>query len=137
MTFAENLKKFRTKKELTQEELANKTGINRKTISRYERGETLPRTREYYDKLAEALELSYEELVSPENDFILNIKEEFGSRDAKNAEQMVNGVIGLMAGGELPDEDKTSILKAINEAYYMAKMENKKYVPQKYKIEKE
>ena len=52
MTFAENLKNLRKEKNLTQEELAEKTGINRKTISRYERGETLPRTKEYYDKLS-------------------------------------------------------------------------------------
>ena len=137
MTFAENLKNLRKEKNLTQEELAEKTGINRKTISRYERGETLPRTKEYYDKLSSALDVSYERLVSPEDTFILDIKEEFGLKDAKKAEQMVNGVIGLMAGGQLPNEDKATILEAMQEAYYMAKIENKKYTPKKYRIEEE
>jgi surface antigen len=44
---------------------------------------------------------------------------------------MINGVIGLMAGGELPEEDKKAILDAIQEAYYIAKVENKKYSPKK------
>lgn len=39
---------------------------------------------------------------------------------------MINGVIGLMAGGELPEDDKRAILDAISEAYYIAKMENEK-----------
>lgn len=46
-------------------------------------------------------------------------------------------MIGLMAGGELPDEDKATILDAMQEAFYMAKLENKKYTPKKYRVEEE
>ena len=49
---------------------------------------------------------------------------------------MVQGVIGLMAGGELPEEDKKAILDAISEAYYIARTENKKYNPHKNKKNK-
>ncbi|WP_258392397.1 hypothetical protein [Dolosigranulum pigrum] len=42
-----------------------------------------------------------------------------------------------MAGGELPEEDKTTILNAMQEAFYMAKMENKKYTPKKYRVKEE
>jgi len=137
MDFAQKLKDLRTEKDFTQEELAKKSGISLKTISRYELGETIPRTRSYYEKLASALDTDVDYFLSREYDFILNARKEFGLKGAKDAENLVNGMIGLMAGGELPDEDKTVILNAMQEAFYMAKMENKKYTPKKYRIEEE
>lgn len=137
MDFAQKLKDLRTEKDFTQEELAKKSGISLKTISRYELGETIPRTRSYYEKLASALDTDVDYFLSREYEFILNARKEFGLKGAKDAENLVNGMIGLMAGGELPDEDKTVILNAMQEAFYMAKMENKKYTPKKYRIEEE
>ena len=137
MSFATKLKKLRTEKNLTQEDLAKKSGISIKSISRYELGETIPRSRKYYEKLANALDVDIDYLFSQETNFLLNARKEFGYKGAKDAEEIVNGMIGLMAGGELPEEDKETILNAVQEAFYMAKIENKKYTPKKYKIEEE
>ncbi len=137
MDFAQKLKDLRTEKDLTQEELAKKSGISLKTISRYELGETLPRTKKYYENLATALDVNKDYFFSQDTNFILNIREQFGYKRAKDAEELVNGMIGLMAGGELAEEDKTTILNAMQEAFYMAKMENKKYTPKKYRLEEE
>ena len=137
MDFAKKLKELRIEKGLTQEELAKKSGISLKTISRYELGETLPRSQKYYEKLAEALDVDTNYFLSKEADFVINARKNFGSKGAKDAQELVNGMIGLMAGGELPEEDKATILNAMQEAFYMAKMENKKYTPKKYRIEEE
>lgn len=137
MSFATKLKKLRTEKNLTQEDLAKKSGISIKSISRYELGETIPRSGKYYEKLANALDVDTDYLFSQETNFLLNARKEFGYKGAKDAEEIVNGMIGLMAGGELPEEDKETILNAVQEAFYMAKIENKKYTPKKYKIEEE
>ena len=40
--FPENLKYFRKKNKLTQQQLADKTGLNQRTYSDYERGKTEP-----------------------------------------------------------------------------------------------
>ena len=137
MNFATRLRNLRNEKNLTQEELAEASGISTKSISRYELGETLPRSKKYYEKLARALDVNEDYFVSNETDFILSAKEDFGYQGAKDAEELINGMIGLMAGGELPEEDKATILDAMQEAFYMAKIENKKYTPKKYKIEEE
>lgn len=137
MNFAQKLKDLRTEKNLTQEELAKKSGISIKSISRYELGETLPRTKKYYEKIANALDVDTDYFLSQEDNFFINARKEFGYKGAKDAEELVNGMIGLMAGGELPDEDKATILDAMQEAFYMAKLENKKYTPKKYRIEEE
>lgn len=135
MDFAQRLKDLRTKKNLTQEELAHKSGISLKTISRYELGETLPRTTKYYEKLTKALDVDKDYFFTQETNFLLKARKEFGYKGAKDAEEIVNGMIGLMAGGDLPEEDKATILNAMQEAFYMAKLENKKYTPKKYRIE--
>ena len=137
MNFATKLKNLRTENNLTQEDLAKKSGISIKSISRYELGETIPRSRKYYEKLANALDVDIDYLFSQETNFLLNARKEFGYKGAKDAEEIVNGMIGLMAGGELPEEDKATILNAMQEAFYMAKIENKKYTPKKYKIKEE
>lgn len=137
MDFAKRLKDLRTEKDLTQEDLAKVSGISLKTISRYELGKTTPRSQKYYDQLAKALEVSADDLMTSESYFILEAKEKFGDKGAKDAEELVNGMLGLMAGGEFPEEDKQTILMALQEAFYMAKMENKKYTPKKYRIEED
>ena len=43
------------------------------------------------------------------------------------AKELVAEVSGLFAGGELEDDDKDAVLRAIMDAYWDAKNENKKY----------
>ena len=133
MSFGKKLRDLREEKKLTQQELADQVGVSLKTISRYETNESHPRYRKIYDKLAEVLDTTHDYLVTDEDDFVLNARELYGSNGANDARKMVDGVVGLMAGGEVPEEDKKAILDAIQEAYYMAKTENKKYTPKKYR----
>lgn len=133
MAFAEKLRDLREAKNMTQEELAKYCNVSLKTISRYESGQSKPRYRKTYDALAKALDTSHDYLVTDEDDFILRAYERYGAKGARDAKELVNGVIGLMAGGELPEEDKKAILDAISEAYYIAKNENKKYATKKRK----
>ncbi len=124
MGFANKLKELREIKKLSQEDLAKLCQVSTKTISRYELGQSKPRYRKTYDLLAEHLDTTHDYLVTDEDEFILKARENFGKEGAKDAEDMINGVIGLMAGGQIPDEDKRTILDAITEAYYIARTEN-------------
>ncbi|MDU5150123.1 helix-turn-helix transcriptional regulator [uncultured Anaerococcus sp.] len=124
MGFANKLKELREIKKLSQEDLAKLCQVSTKTISRYELGQSKPRYRKTYDLLAEHLDTTHDYLVTDEDEFILKARENFGKEGAKDAEDMINGVIGLMAGGQIPDEDKRTILDAITEAYYIARAEN-------------
>ena len=126
MSFPHKLKELRENKNMTQEELAKACQVSTKTISRYELGESKPRYRKTYDLLAKVLDTSHDYLVTDEEDFILKTREEYGISAGRDAEELVDGVIGLMAGGEIPEEDKKAILDAISEAYYIAKNESKK-----------
>ena len=51
----------------------------------------------------------------------------------EKAEKLVEEVRGLYAGGDLADEDMDAMMHAIQEAYWIAKKKNRKFVPMKYR----
>ena len=53
MEFGEKLKQIRIASHMSQEQLADITGLEQKTIARYEMGETIPRYNKVYEKLGE------------------------------------------------------------------------------------
>ena len=63
MKFGEKITKLKKLKKMSQVELAEKTGISRDAISKYERGDVLPSV-EYAKRIAEALGVSLDYLVS-------------------------------------------------------------------------
>lgn len=134
MKFGQKLKILREERGLTQEDLSKMIGVSSKTISRYESGESNPRYPSIYDGLAQALEIDKLELLSDEDAFVLSIKEKFGSYDANYASDLVNGMVGLMAGGDITDADKRVILETLQEAFIISKKENKKFIPKKFRV---
>jgi transcriptional regulator with XRE-family HTH domain len=60
--FAENLKKARSGKNISQDELAKKIGVHATHVSRYERGLSAPSI-DVVQKIAETLDVSIDELV--------------------------------------------------------------------------
>ncbi len=133
MKFGEKLRKYRTAKGLTQAELAKLAGLGLNTISNYESGRTYPQNREVYKTLAGILEVDPDQLHNENDDFMSDVTAQYGSRGAKQAKQLLEEVTGLFAGGELADEDMREMVDAIQEAYLLAKKNNRKYTPKKYR----
>lgn len=132
MTFGEKLRTLRLQKNLTQQELAKKAGLGLNTISNYEKGKTYPQNREVYSILANILEVSPDYLHNENDDFFASTQQQYGARGVKQAQDLVSEVTGLFAGGELAEEDKDEMMRAIQEAYWIAKKNNKKFTPKKY-----
>jgi len=65
MTIAERIRVYRLQKKLSQSELAKVTGINLKSLSRYETGATVPPA-DALKKIADALEISADALLDDE-----------------------------------------------------------------------
>ncbi len=133
MTFADKLKKERTKLQMTQSDFARHIGISYRMLQNYELGKNHPRTREVYQKIANALGLDVNYLLTENEEFVLDIGSEYGSRGAKGAERVLADVNALFAGGEMADEDLDVFMQAVQEAYWKVKKINKeKYTPKKY-----
>lgn len=129
MTFGEKVKNERNRLGLNQDELAKKIGVTRRVISSYENDSSRPRGTERYKKLAEALGVNINYLLSEDEAFIADVEDNYGHRGAKQAKELLAEVTGLFAGGEMADEDMREMVDAIQEAYLIAKKNNKKYTP--------
>ncbi|RGM17864.1 XRE family transcriptional regulator [Eubacterium sp. OM08-24] len=133
MTFGEKVKNERNRLGLNQDELAKKIGVTRRVISSYENDSSRPRGTERYKKLAEALGVNINYLLSEDEAFIADVEDNYGHRGAKQAKELLAEVTSLFAGGEMADEDMREMVDAIQEAYLIAKKNNKKYTPKKYR----
>ena len=78
MNFGEKLKDLRTQKGWSQENLAKKMGVTRRTIGGYEAGTTYPRTRDMYAKLAELLETDVNYLMTENEEFLTDVSQVLG-----------------------------------------------------------
>ncbi len=132
MTFGEKVRQERTKLQLTQDELATKVGVTRRVITSYETDKSRPRGTESYKKLADALGVNVNYLLSEDDAFLADAAGKYGRRGAKQASELISEVSGLFAGGEMAEEDMDEMMRAIQDAYWIAKKNNRKYTPKKY-----
>ena len=133
MLFGDRIKELRNLADMSQQELANRTGLSLRSIQNYESNQRYPKDVAILNKLCAALGTTIDELMKEEDQFILEAASKFGSRGKNDAEKLIEEVGGLFAGGELNEEDKDKVFRAITEMYWKAKDNNKKYTPQKYK----
>lgn len=133
MLFGDRIKELRNLADMSQQELANRTGLSLRSIQNYESNQRYPKDVAILNKLCAALGTTIEDLMKEEDQFILEATSKFGSRGKNDAEKLIEEVGGLFAGGELNEEDKDKVFRAITEMYWKAKDNNKKYTPKKYK----
>jgi transcriptional regulator with XRE-family HTH domain len=136
MTFSEKLKALRAKERISQRELGEAIGISTRSIASYEGGESYPNF-EQLPKIASYFGITIDSLMSNEEVFVARAYEQGGRRGAVQAAALVDEVAGLFAGGRLTDQDMDAAMKAIQDAYWVAKEESRqKYTPKRYRRSK-
>ena len=133
MVFKERLKEKRMEAGWTQVQLAEKAGVTARTIQNYELGNRKPSNMEVIQKIADALNTTTEYLLGSSGTYVVEAHEKGGSKAARDIEQLVSEVTGLFAGGELSEESLEGAMKALNDAYWIAKEKNRKFTPKKYR----
>ena len=134
MKFNERLKKYREDKGLTQVQLSELTGITTRQIQKYEGDKARPRL-DAAEKIAKALNITTDELLGHTDMLVAQAAEKYGARGAKQAQQLTEEVTGLFAGGDMAEEDMDLMMKAIQDAYWIAKEKNKEFTPKKYRAD--
>ena len=122
MNFSEKLKQYRKGAHLSQSALAEQAGISLRTLQNYEMGKRYPASIDITLRLASALGVSAEQLLSVGEESIVSAP---ASAKAQLSE-LVQAVSGLFAGGEIGEEDRDAAMEAIIAAYWAAKKENRK-----------
>lgn len=133
MKFGEKVKQARRNAEISQEDFAKAIGVSLRTVTNYETGGKYPKKREVYYKIAEVLNVDVNYLMTEDEEFIADANDKFGSKGAKQAQELIDEISGLFAGGKMADEDMDTMMKAIQDAYWIAKEKNKKFTPKKYR----
>ena len=135
MTFAEKLKIARMQAGVTQERLAAELGVSKRTIINYENSQTFPPI-DMLPKIAKIFDASIGSLITENEEFIALANEKGGTKAAREATELVNEISGLFAGGILSDDEKDTVMRSIQNAYWVAKEENKrKYTPKKHRYD--
>ena len=124
MTFGEKFKAEREKKNLTQQQVADGLGINRRMITRYENNLSFPRTRDNYKKIADFFGVDINYFLSEDDAFVVQASEQYGTRGMKQAQDLIDGMSGLFAGGILSEQDKDAVMKALQDIYWESKARN-------------
>lgn len=138
MNFAEKVKQLRTARGWTQEQLGQKLGKSKRTIVSYEKGDSYPRTREVYAKLAEILEVDINYLMTEEAAFLTDVGEEYGRRGQLQAEMILSQTRELFAGGTLSERDEIAFLTEMQKIFLDSKQTaREKFTPKKYRKETE
>lgn len=134
MTFGEKIHTERIKRNMNQKEFGKLIGVSTRIVSLYETNKAFPRTRDDYARIAAALELNVNYLLTESEEFVMGIGLEYGPRSAQGATRVLSDVKALFAGGEMADEDMDIFMKAVQDAYWEVKKINKeKYTPKKYR----
>ena len=134
MTFGEKFRKERRNLGLTQKEVADRLGLHLRMITRYESGEAHPRTREAYKKIADLFQVDVNYLLTEDEEFVVHASEQYGARGRMQAQDLIDGMNGLFAGGTLSEKDKDAVMKALQDIYWKSKKRSReKYTPKKYK----
>ena len=135
MIFKERLKEKRGEANLTQAELAKIAGVSTRTIQNYELGSRKPYQIEVVQKIADALNTTTEYLLGSSGIIVAEAHEKGGAKAARDIDELVGEVTGMFAGGSLSEEALEGAMKALNDAYWIAKEKNKKYTPKKHRKE--
>jgi len=133
MAFADKFKLARMQAGLSQEKLATELDISRRMIANYESGQSLP-SGEKLSIIARYFGVTIDSLISENEEFIAKAFEEGGAKNGREARALVDQVSAMFAGGVLSEQDMDAAMRAIQNSYWIAKDEAKKYTPKKYRV---
>lgn len=137
MKFGEKVRLLRNERELSQTELGKMCGLSLRTIRNYEVDGRYPKQREVYKKLAVALGCEVNFLLSEDEEVAAQAQKGYGYKGTKDVEELVAKVSALFVDDELSEDDKDAVMRALQDAYWMAKELNKEQCTPKKRSKEE
>ena len=129
MNFGEKVKMLRKGAHMSQAALAAELGVSTRTVQSYEKGQSYPKQRSIYAKLAVLFNVEQNYLLTESEAFAVSANEH--SRGKREAKELLAELTGLFAGGEMSEEDMDALMYEVQKAYIEAKEANKRFSPKK------
>ncbi|MGI6206539.1 MAG: helix-turn-helix domain-containing protein [Anaerovoracaceae bacterium] len=124
MDFSEKLVRLRKQHGITQQEAANFIGRSLRTYVSYERDGRYPRSHEIYEKLALLYDVDVNYLYVNDEPALSIPGDDRQESAMHQAMQLVTGLSGIFAGGDLNESDKDAIMISLVKAYFDSKKKN-------------
>lgn len=116
--FKNNLKYYREKYGLSQEDISNKIGIPQTTLSRYETGER---------KISSTNLIRLSKLFNVSPEYLLNGEEiSTGNAIIKTKNDLRKEMMAFFKSSDISEEDKQEIFNQMQEFYFKEKLKEKK-----------
>ncbi len=125
MEFGEKIKSKRSELKMSQQSLAEKSGLSLRTIQNYESGQRHPANIAIVKDIATAIGVSYDYLLDDKSQYIIDAAMRGGEKAALDIDGLLTNIQGLFAGGTLSQDDKDKVMRAINEIYWESKESSK------------
>ena len=124
MEFGERIQKRRKELSMSQQALAEASGVSLRSIQNYESGQRHPANISIVKKIASVLSVGYEYLLDDKSRYVIDAAEKGGEGAAADIDRLLADIQGLFAGGTLSQSDKDKVMRAVNEIYWETKEEN-------------
>jgi len=123
MLFGDKIKKLRNLANISQQELATRTGLSLRSIQNYESNQRYPKDVAILNKLCFTLNTTIEELMNQKDHSVQESASKYyhGKMDVL---KLVEELGDLFTSGQLSDKDKDKVLRAITEMYWKSKDSN-------------
>ena len=131
MNFGEKVKLLRKRAHMSQAALAAELGVSTRTVQSYEKGQSYPKQRSIYAKLAALFNVEQNYLLTESEAFAVSANEQYGSRGNREAKELLAELTGLFAGGEMSEEDMDALMYEVQKAYIEAKEANRRFSSKK------
>lgn len=131
MAFGDNIRRIRREKGYSQQKLAEKTGLSLRSIQNYESNERYPNNIMIVKNIAVALGVTADMLLADDG-YIFDTRDKSASKPVHDIEDMLADINAMFAGGDLSEEDKDKVMRAIMDIYWESKDINKRSRPTKH-----
>ncbi len=121
MEFGEKVRALRKQQNMSQSQLASICGVTERSILNYEHRNLVPKNKDVLLKLSETLHTTTDYLLSNESHYVEQARLVRSADGKEFAQQIINGTEALFAGGDISDEDKEEVFKAIQDIYFKSK----------------
>ena len=118
MTFGDKVKILRTEKWWIQQELADALGVSVRTIKNYELGDSYPKNRLIYKKLAEIFNVDVNDLLVENEEFQMPEKTDTSYDDYHMLKQSLNRMKQVFRSERIEQKDKDALIRKLWDLYW-------------------